>query len=187
MRYVLITLFLAMSLGAPAWAQESRTDTRHALDFFLGVWRTEGGIPLEDGSWSRNSGVLTGERAFRGSDTPSVMVRTQSVPDSADTGSPFDIRYFEDITLYVLEPSSGEWRGISHNTLGNRKWRDVTISEGSVSFIQRGELFQVDQGEVRFTYSNITADRFEMRVDYRPDTESDWQIGTYRMTATRIG
>ena len=187
MKYALIILVFAMGLCAPASAQEPSGDTVQALDFFLGVWRTEGGIPLEDGSWSRNSGILTGERAFRGSDTASVLVRTQSVPDSADTGSPFDIRYFEDITVYVREPATGQWRGIAHNTLGNRKWRDVTVAADSVSFIQRGELFQASQGDVRFTYYNITADRFEMRVDYRPDTETDWQLGTYRMTATRIG
>lgn len=175
--------------GAPARGepQPGTEDPAHALDFFLGVWRTTGGIPTEDGSYTRNSGVLVGEPAFRGGDTPAVMVRTHSMPAEDEAASPFGIRYFEDISLYVFHGESGLWRGITHNTLGNRKWRDLTIGDGEVSFIQRGELFQTDSGEVRFTYFNIEADRFEMRVDYRTGTDADWQIGTYRMTATRIG
>ena len=176
-------------LVAPAQAQiaPSPDSPESAFDFMRGSFLTFGGVALEDGSYESNQGLLTGEDAFIGGDTPSLLVRTMSLPGDNAGNNAFGIMYFEDLTLYAFHAESGQWRGISHNTLGNRKWRDVTVSDGEVSFIQTGELFRGTQGEVRFTYHDISDAGFSMRIDYRaPDTE-DWIMGTYRMTAQRQG
>jgi len=177
---------LAMLLAAAVTTQAP--DPAHvesALDFFLGQWRTVGGVPKPDGSHTQDVGMLIGERAFRGGSTPNVLVRT--VQDRTEPGdNPFELDYFESVDLYVYHAESGSWRGISHNTLGNRKWRDVTIGDGTMSFIQTGELFGDAKGEVRFYYYDITADHFEMRVDHRPTPDSEWTEGTFRMSADRI-
>jgi hypothetical protein len=185
-----IAAFLSVLWFATASsAQPDPAQPETALDFFLGTWRTVGGVPRDDGSYTQSTGILIGERAFRGGTTPNVMVRAMTIPDSQPNDSPFDIRYFEDITIYSYHTESGLWRGVTHNTLANRKWRDVTVSDGAMSFIQSGEQFQTvaPEGQIRFTYNNITDDRFEMRVDYMPPGEREWIEGTYRMTAYRAG
>lgn len=156
-----------------------------ALDFLLGRWRTVGGVPNPDGGYTRDAGLMIGERAFDGGTTPSVLVRT--VQDGSESGDdPFGLDYFESLYLYAYHATSKTWRGVSHNTLGDRKWRDVTIGDGTMSFIQTGELFREATGEVRFHYYAITADHFEVRVDHRANPSSKWTEGTYRMTADRI-
>lgn len=178
-----------LTLSAAAPAQPDPEHPEAAMDFFLGTWRTVGGIPTEDGSYTQSTGVLIGERAFRGGSTPNVMLRGMTIPDNQANDDPFGIDYFEDITIYAYHAESGLWRGVTHNTLGNRKWRDVTLTDGEMTFMQSGEQFRTvaPQGQIRFTYFNITADRFEMRVDYMPPDENTWIEGTYSMTAYRAG
>lgn len=178
----MFALLLAAALGASA---PDPANLESALDFLMGRWRTVGGIPKPDGTYTKSAGLLIGERVFDGGSTPNVLVRT--VQDRSEPGDdPFGLDYFESVDIYVFHSKSETWRGISHNTLGNRKWRDVTIGDGTMSFIQTGELFEGAQGEVRFVYYEITEDHFEMRVDHRPTPDSEWTEGTYRMSADRI-
>jgi hypothetical protein len=190
-KFIALACLALVCGGAQAQTLPDPAQPEAAMDFFLGTWRTVGGIPQDDGSYTRSSGVLVAERAFRGGSTPSIMLRNMSIRavDTDAEDNPFDIPYFEDISIYAFHRESGTWRGISHNTLGNRKWRDITVSDGQISFTQTGELFQTvpNQGQIRFVYSNITADQFEMQVDYRPAGAEDWVLGTYRMTAYRAG
>lgn len=183
-------LILSLVLLAPvAHAQIAPSPDRPeaAFDFMRGSFLTHGGVPLEDGSYESNQGLLTGEAAFIGGDTASILVRTMSLPGDNAGNNAFGIMYFEDLTIFAYHAETGQWRGISHNTLGNRKWRDVTVSEGELSFIQTGELFRDTQGEIRFTYHDISETGFSMRIDYRAPDSDEWVIGTYRMTARRQG
>ena len=187
MKRLLLALILGLSFPVLAPAQTATPATNlTALDFFLGVWRTTGGVPQADGSYSHSTGMLTGERAFLGGPIANILIRTQSFRVPADD-DPFGIPYFEDITIYSQNPETGQWGGVANNTLGNRKWRDVTVTADEVSFYESGEAFQGVTGEIRFTYFNIQADSFEMRVDYRQSENAPWQMGTYRMSAERIG
>ena len=193
MKNLLLALALGLAFPLAVNAQTATPEATTAeaaplgaLDFFLGVWRTTGGIPQADGSYTRSTGMLTGERAFLGSPIANVLIRTQSfkVPGDDD---PFGIPYFEDVTIYTRNPTTGQWGGVANNTLGNRKWRDVTVTQDEVIFDERGEAFQGTTGEIRFTYYDIQPDSFEMRVDYRENADAPWQMGTYRMSAVRIG
>ena len=179
---VLLTVQAGGSAPAP--------DPHHpetALDFFIGRWRTVGGVPKPEGGYTRDTAVLIGEarlpRRFRHRTCWCGAFKT--APTKKGT-NPFGLDYFESVDLYVYHAASGRWRGISHNTLGNRKWRDVTIGDGTMSFVQTGELFQNAEGEVRFHYYDITVDHFEMRVDHRATEDAEWTLGTYRMSADRI-
>ena len=180
-------LWAALTLVTGAQAQSETIEPSQAFERLMGVWRTVGGVPQEDGSYTANVGVFIGEPAFLGGETPSILIRTYSMPEGEPGDNPFGIRYFESVSIFAFHAESGDWRGIGHNTLANRKWREVTLDGDAISYVQTGELFQEVQGQVRFTYYDITEDGFEMRVDYlAPDTD-EWILGTYRMTARRIG
>lgn len=192
MRSILCALLMAVSIVTPAFAQETSSEAQppqsaDALDFMLGVWHTVGGVPRPDGSYTRSPGVLTGERAFTGGPGESILVRTHNLPRDANDDNPFNISYFEDISIYVYHPQRSVWSGIAHNTLGDRKWRDFVRADEEVVFMQRGELFEGVTGDIRFTYYDITATSFEMRIDYRPTPDAVWQMGTFRLSARRAG
>ena len=193
MKHWILALNLALLLSGTSvtLAQDTGTDrpqSATALDFLIGVWHTVGGVPQEDGSYTQRPGMLIGEAAFQGTEAPAIMVRTHSLPHARTGDNPFGIRYFEDLSVYVFHPEAGTWSGVAHNTLGNRKWRDfVAADETEVVFFQSGELFQGVAGDIRFTYYNISENHFDMRIDYRPSPDADWQMGTYRMSADRLG
>ena len=179
-----------VAAGAHAQSAESQAispQSADALNFLLGVWHTTGGVPREGGGYTQSHGMLTGERAFRGGPGESILVRTHNLPRDENDDNPFNIAFFEDISIYVFHPQRSVWSGIAHNTLGNRKWRDFVRADDEVVFFQRGELFEGVVGDIRFTYYDITETSFEMRIDYRPIPEAEWQMGTYRMSARRAG
>ncbi len=187
LRLIAILSFFIFPATAAAQPLPDPANPEQAFDFMRGSFLTHGGVPLADGGNESNQGLLTGEGAFIGGDTPSILIRTMSLPGENAGNNAFGITYFEDLTIFAFHAESSQWRGVAHNTLGNRKWRDVTVSDGEIRFTQTGELFQNTQGSIRFTYHDISDTGFSMRIDYLAPESEDWVMGTSRMTARRQG
>ena len=160
---------------------------RAALDFMVGTWRVMGRALQKDGSYASDTiSMRTATQLFEGSDTNGVMIHGYPPKDEESGESPFGISYFESYRIFVYHAETTSWRGVSHNTLGNRKILDGHIKGEAFYFDQRGELFRAAKGVVRFTYHSITASSYKVRIDYSPDEGKNWHKGTYLMDAKRV-
>ena len=87
--------------------------------------------------------------------------------------------------IYAYHAQSNVWRGTGINTLANRKWRDVSVVDNQIQFLESGELFGGQEGKKRFVYFNVTGDRFESRTEESLDGMS-WKDAGYGYTAERV-
>lgn len=94
---------------------------------------------------------------------------------------------FINSVLYTVRPKTRRLVGASNNTLGNRKFYEVTVEKDRLVIIQSGELFRGRKGFNRHTISNITPDRYELRLDSCGEDGETCVEGSYSYVAVRRG
>ena len=87
--------------------------------------------------------------------------------------------------LYTVHPRTRRLVGASNNTLGNRKLYEVTVDGDRIVIVQSGELFGGRQGFNRHVISEITPDRYELRLDACQEDGETCKEGTYSYVAAR--
>jgi|GEM_PF-3519080 len=157
-----------------------------ALNFMLGSWRVSGRALQRDGTYSADTfSTLDVTPLFSGGNTMGIQLHGYPLKDEDGGASPFGITYFEYFRMFVYHAETKSWRGIGHNTLGNRKWLEGHVSGDTFYFDQTGELFQKAEGTVRFTFYDITENSHRVQIDYTTDGGKSWVEGTYRMDVVR--
>ena len=86
--------------------------------------------------------------------------------------------------IYTVHPETRKIVGASHNTLGNRKLYELTVEEGGLAIVQKGELFGGREGFNRQWIHEISEQRFELRLD-SCSNEGECNEGSYSYVATR--
>ncbi|GJL98310.1 MAG: hypothetical protein DHS20C06_21270 [Hyphobacterium sp.] len=179
---VLATAMVLLSSNSTAQNTEN-PPLEDAFDFMVGEWETVGQVNRPDAPESLGTMLVyplfseTGSRGF--------TVETRQLPLADPGDSAFGLVQFESSEMFVLHGETQTWRGIGHNSLGNRKWIEVSIVDGNLVWIKTGELFGDVDGQTRFVYLDVTENSFSVRVDYSADGET-WYENTYFMTAERI-
>lgn len=173
-------------LSAPLeFSPPSAAAPEHAFDFMIGDWRTTGRVLQDGGVLSEPKyGRLSARRHFEPTGVASVVIEISQTPEDNPGAEPSEVTTYGATEIYVRHPETGAWRGISNNSLGNRKWIEAEVGDGEVAALKSGELFEGAQGVTRFVYHDIAPDAFALRVDYSRDGET-WVEGTYVMTAER--
>ncbi|GJM18275.1 MAG: hypothetical protein DHS20C14_04880 [Phycisphaeraceae bacterium] len=185
-----VPVLLACVLGVapapelPASAHSEAPEEIQRLGFIIGEWdvqawfarpdgtRTEGGTSRISARWILGGvGIETLHHTYGGG--PGFVL---------PPGPPY-----EEVRVWVYHDPSETVTGSSVNTLGNRKELDGEWKDDRFVVTQSGNLFNERAGYNRMTFSDISEDSFEVRLDIRPDPEQPFIEGVYGYTATRTG
>lgn len=170
-----------ISVTPPASAENGRHSQAptelSALEFLVGDWELTTSFVQADGSRRQSSAELHAEYALGGFGI--VVEETHGYALVAGG-------VFVSSVLYSVHPESRRIVGASNNTLGNRKFYDLTIEAERIVIVQSGELFDGRRGYNRHTLFNITPDRYELRLDACREPGDDCQEGTYSYVARRL-
>ena len=179
----LMGLLAILSQSAAAQATHTTGDAS-TFDFLLGTWETTGQLTSADDA-PPDVGLMTVTPLFHEAGAVGVRITTRQFPLDDAAQSAFGLTTFESESLFVFQSDAGRWRGMGHNSLGNRKWIEVEVSDGQVRLLHTGELFGGVPGVTRCTYLDIRPDSWSMRVDYSEDG-THWTQGTYLMEGRRV-
>ena len=171
-----ISVACIIFLATSSFAQDNNDHSR-AFDNFEGDWILHTYYLQPDGARHEQDAKLH-VRRLESDQEPVFMFeeRHESLDDSG---------LFIGRMMYAYHSKSDKWRGTGVNTLANRKWRDIVVAEGEITFVETGELFNGRGGQNRSTYFNITKDSFEVRSEHSPDGEN-WSPSSYGLIAERI-
>lgn len=151
------------------------------LAFLVGQWKARTTFKNADGTERHTTFDLEGRYILSGYGIQIVEVHTpdrKAFPEVDST--------FVTTTVFNYDTDNDQWSGASVNSLGNRKFVDGRFEDGKLVLIQNGKLFRNRKGQNRLTYFNISADQFELTLDYCDEKTDAWVNGSYSYVATRV-
>ena len=162
--FVALFSFVAGVGMAAAIAEEAPADPRvqsiKQLSFMEGDWELETLFYDGDGNLTQQGkATMSGKKILDG-----VGFQFENrFPYAEDPAG-----FFGNVVIFSVDAENGALKGVSNNTLGNRKLLNQLLEEDVLSFETSGELFAGRPGVVRGRYFNISEDRFEYEQDYCP-------------------
>ena len=145
------------------------------LEFLIGDWELTTSFAQADGSRREEKAHLVARYALGGFGI--------SVEETHGYGDGVGGSFVSGV-LYSVHPETRRIVGASNNTLGNRKMYEVTVENDRITMVQSGELFEGREGFNRQVFFNITAHRYEFRLD-ACGNDGECREGTYSYVAVR--
>ncbi len=148
-----------------------------ALEFLIGDWQLTTSFAQHDGSRNETQARLEARYALGGF---GVVIEETHGHEEGVGGT------FVNHLLYTVHPKTRQIVGTSMNTLGNRKFYEMTVREDRIEVVQSGEMFGGRKGFNRQTLFEITPNRYRLRLD-ACDEAGECREGSYSYVAVRRG
>jgi len=147
------------------------------LAFLIGEWSLESTTRMADGSIQIHPGWMSARFGMAGFAVETVSVHPPFGPE--------DFGHFAGTQIFTIHPETSKIAGVSINSLGNRKTLEGDTFSGEVVTTASGEMFGGGDFMNRTTYFNITADRFETKLEVSSDGGQTWYNNGYTLVASR--